>query len=225
MDALMMRLFFSFFISLLITFYLVPIFAAFAAKLGVMDVPDGKIKKHERAVPYLGGVAVYVGFITTLALICPFEDQIFLFLIGITLLLFIGLIDDLLCMKPYQKFLGQLIVAFCFLKSGFYLKECFFLNNIWSIPISLFWILLVINAINLVDVMDGLATTVAICSSVSFFILALFFNQIHVALLLTTFLGSLCAFLWYNKPSAQIYLGDAGSLFCWWFFSYFALFV
>jgi UDP-GlcNAc:undecaprenyl-phosphate GlcNAc-1-phosphate transferase len=136
-----------------------------------------------------------------------------LLLIGTTLLLFIGLIDDLVVLKPYQKFSGQFIAAFCLVRSGFYLKESFFLNNFWSVPLSLFWILSIVNAFNLVDIMDGLASTIAVSATSSFLLIACLNGQWQVALMLTSFLGSVCAFLWYNKPPAHIYLGDAGSLF------------
>ena len=210
---LIVKLFFSVLISFLITFYLVPLLAAFAVRLKVLDVPDGKIKNHEKAIPYLGGVAVYIGFLTSLALVFPFENQILLFIVGSTLLLFVGLIDDLLRIKPYQKFFGQSIAALCFLKAGFHLKELFFLSNYWNIPISFLWIMSVINAFNLVDVMDGLATSLAACATLSFLVVAICFGHYNLTLLLGALLGALIAFFWYNRPAAQIYLGDAGSLF------------
>jgi UDP-GlcNAc:undecaprenyl-phosphate/decaprenyl-phosphate GlcNAc-1-phosphate transferase len=199
-------------ISFLITFYLVPLFASVAQKLGVMDNPDGNLKRHKSATPYLGGVAIYTGFITALALVFPFENNMFLFLVGSTLLLCIGLIDDIIAMSPLQKFIGQIIATFCFLKAGFYLKENFF-SYIPNIAISFIWILSVINAFNLVDVMDGLSTLLASMATISFLICALCFGEYTTALLLAAFLGSLLAFLWFNKPQAKIYLGDAGSLF------------
>jgi UDP-GlcNAc:undecaprenyl-phosphate GlcNAc-1-phosphate transferase len=212
MEAALLKLFFSLSISFLVTLYLVPLLCSLAIKLGVMDVPDGAIKRHAVATPYLGGIAVYGGFIVALALTCPFENQICLLLIGSTMLLFIGLIDDLLVMKPYQKFFGQVIATFCFLKAGLYLKEQFFYHY-WTIPLSAFWILSVINAFNLVDVMDGLATLLAACAAATFLIIALYLQNYTLALLLTAFLGPLLAFLWYNRPPAKIYLGDAGALF------------
>ncbi len=208
-----LKLFFSIIISFLITFYLVPLVMSFAIRLKVLDVPDGKIKNHAKATPYLGGIAVYIGFLVSLALVYPFENQILQFIVGTTLLLFVGLIDDLLCIKPYQKFFGQSVAALCFLKAGFHLKELFFLSNYWTIPISFFWILSVVNAFNLVDVMDGLATTLAMTATTAFIIIALLFGHYNITLLLGAFLGALMAFFYYNKPTAQIYLGDAGSLF------------
>jgi len=161
------KLLFSLLISFLITFYVVPILCAVAIKINAVDVPDGKIKMHKRPTPYLGGIGVFLGFLVALGLTLPFHNNLWLLVIGSTLLLFFGLIDDLIVMKPYQKFFGQIVVALCFLKAGFYLKEQFFYNY-WNIGISFFWILSIINAFNLVDVMDGLATLIAICSTGSF---------------------------------------------------------
>ncbi|MCK5632553.1 undecaprenyl/decaprenyl-phosphate alpha-N-acetylglucosaminyl 1-phosphate transferase [bacterium] len=206
------KLFFTFIISFLFAFYLIPIIRNVAFRLNILDVPDGKVKKHKKATPYLGGIAIYIAFITSLSLTMPFANKMFSFFIGITLLLFIGLIDDLVPLKPYQKFSGQIIAALCFLRAGFYFKSHFF-HNYWAIPISFFWILTVVNAFNLVDVMDGLATTIASCAAFSFLIIALYVQQPVVAIVLCAFLGSLLAFFYYNKPQATIYLGDTGSLF------------
>lgn len=211
--SIVLKLLFSIVFSFLVTFYLVPLFVLFAYRLNVLDVPDGKIKNHKQVTPYLGGASVFIGFLMSLALVFPFENKILLFIVGSTLLLFVGLIDDILRIRPYQKFFGQAVAALCFLKAGFHLKEMFFLSNYWNIPISFLWMMTVINAYNLVDVMDGLATTLAACATFSFFVIALSFGHIQIALLLGALLGSLVAFLWYNKPPAKIYLGDAGSLF------------
>lgn len=208
-----LKLIFGFSISFLLTFYLVPFFSLVAKRFCILDIPDGILKVHEKPVPYLGGLAIYVGFIATLAIIFPFDNKFVLLLLGSTLLLFVGLMDDLLRLKPYQKFFWQMIACFCFLKSGLYLKEKFFVNNLANIPLSFLWILAVINAFNLVDVMDGLATLLAASVAISLLALALMLQKFTLALLLSTFLGALFAFFYYNKPPAQIYLGDAGSLF------------
>lgn len=207
-----LRLLFGALISFLITFYLVPLMCRIAKKHGIMDMPDGQIKLHKEPTPYLGGLAVFIGFLAALAITFPFYNQMMLIIVGLTLLLFIGLIDDLIPLKAYQKFGGQAFGAFCFLKAGFYLKTTFFLSNWWNLVISLFWIATVINAFNLVDVMDGLATLLAICATISFAVVAVASGQQKVLLLLAPFLGALIAFFWYNKPKARIYLGDTGSL-------------
>ncbi|HEX2978534.1 MAG TPA: MraY family glycosyltransferase [Candidatus Babeliales bacterium] len=213
MELIVVKLVFAFLTSFLFTLYLVPLFSSIAFKLGVLDVPDGRIKKHEKPIPYLGGVAVYVGFILSLALTLSFDNRLIFLIVGATLLLFIGLIDDLINLKPYQKFAGQFIAAFCLVRSGLYLKESFFLNNFWGIPLSMLWILSIVNAFNLIDVMDGLACSTAASAATAFFIFACMSQQWQVAFLLASFIGPVVAFLWYNKPPATIYLGDAGSLF------------
>ncbi len=211
-DPFILKMLFAFLIAFLISFYLVPVICRLAVSLNFMDVPDGKIKRHAKPIPHLGGIAVYMGFMSSLVLVLPVENRGYLLLLGSTLLLFVGLVDDLVILRPYQKFFGQCVACLCFLKTGLYLKEQFFYVY-WRIPFSLLWMLTVINAFNLVDVMDGLATILALCSAIAFLIFALLGAQQTVALLLAAFIGSLVAFFWYNKPPAKIYMGDTGSLF------------
>lgn len=200
-------------IAFLFSLYFVPMFCKIAYKLNFVDKPDGKLKKHKKPTPYLGGFAIYFSFLLTLALIFPFESKMLLFMVGSTLLFLVGLIDDLAALKAHQKFLGQVVAVICFLKAGFYLKEPFFLSNYWSIPVSFLWMIGIINSFNLVDVMDGLATLLAITATGSFLVLAFYFNLYPTSVLLSIFLGVLCGFFVYNRPPAKIYLGDAGSLF------------
>lgn len=212
MSSITLRLFFGWVLSFLFTYYLVPIFIAIANKYNIVDCPDGKIKQHASPTPYLGGAAVYLGFLLTLAIVFPFDNQFFLLLVGSSLLFYIGLIDDLIQLRPLQKFAGQTIAVICFVRAGFYLKSHIF-SNFWNIPISAFWMLLIINAFNLIDIMDGLASIVAICCAINFLVIAIFTQQYIPALLLCAMIGSVGAFLCFNKPRASIYLGDAGSLF------------
>ncbi len=224
MTAIILYLIVILSVSFLTTYYLVPFFSRVAQKLSFLDEPDGKIKVQAQAIPYLGGVAVYSGFLAALGIVAivdplfVFNTQFILFLFGITLLMVLGLIDDLIILGPFQKFFGQIIATLCFLRAGFYLKEQFF-YTLWHIPISFFWILSIINAFNLVDVMDGLTSVIGIGAICSFGVIAIYFNDSNALLLLSALLGALCAFLLYNKPPARIYLGDAGSLFVGGFFA------
>lgn len=197
---------------------LVPMMIRLAHKLNAVDNPDGRLKQHTRVTPYLGGMAVYLGFLAALALVFPVSNQLFFMVVGITLLLFVGLIDDLLVLMPSQKFWGQLIAMFCFLRGGFYLKETFFLslNSLWVtcgvMAMSGLWIVGVINAFNLIDVMDGLAATTAFSIAMILAVIAGLLGSYQVVILLVAFMGALVAFFRYNRPVAQIYLGDSGSL-------------
>ncbi len=212
MYAVVLRHCFAGVFSFLLGLYLVPIIIKAALKIGFMDAPDGRLKMQKAPVAYLGGVAIFIPFIATLGLCFPFDNYVLWFLLGATLLLFVGLIDDLKVLKPSQKFFGQLFATLCFLKGGFSLKTPL-LMSAFNISVSMFWLLTIINAFNLVDVMDGLCGTLAVCSAAVFLLFALMQKAYTVSLLLTAFIGSVAAFLIYNKPSARIYLGDAGSMF------------
>jgi UDP-GlcNAc:undecaprenyl-phosphate GlcNAc-1-phosphate transferase len=124
----------------------------------------------------------------------------------------LGLADDLINLSPAVKFFGQFMIAFSFIRAGLYFKEVFF-SELWAIPLSFFWLLVCMNAINLIDVMDGLATTVALSAAFGYLLFALFNGNSATAHVLIIFIGALLAFLYYNRPPAKIYLGDAGSLF------------
>jgi len=211
-NAVIVRHLFSFIFSMLLAIYLIPVLIQAAFKFNVLDVPDGKIKKHKKAIPYLGGLAIYLPFVATLSIAYPFENKILWMILGVTLLLFVGLIDDFKILKPGQKFFGQLLAVFCFLKGGFSLKTNFF-TGFFNIFASGFWMLSVINAFNLVDVMDGLSTLLSIIAGITFLIIALLLKEYATSVLLLAFLAPLLVFFYYNKPQARIYLGDAGSMF------------
>lgn len=212
MKAVLFKHIFSFVFSFLFALYIIPLIIKAAYRLQVLDRPDGEVKVHEKATPYLGGFGVFIPFITTLGLIYPFQNDSLWLLLGSTLLLCIGLVDDLKVLVHWQKFLGQFLAVACFLKGGFSLRTDFF-SGYYNICLSAFWMLSVINAFNLVDVMDGLSSLLALVAATSFCILALWFKQYTVSLLLLAFIGPLLAFFLFNKPPAKIYLGDTGSLF------------
>lgn len=210
---------FGFLFALFITFNLVPIFIEIGRRWKILDNPDGNLKQHKAPTPYLGGAAVFGGVTASLALVFPFHNTHLFFFLGITVLLLVGLLDDLVVLAPRQKFFGQVVAMLCFLKGGFYLKEQFLTALpmlAWPIlwlAVSGFWILTMINAFNLIDIMDGLATTTALCLCANLGFFAYFTGAYYALILILTLAGALCAFLYYNKPLATIYLGDAGSLF------------
>lgn len=203
--------------AVLVSFFTTPLFIKIALARGILDQPTS-LKNHKSPTPYLGGLAVYSSFIIVLALYFPVDWNLSLFLIGSTLLMLVGLVDDLMPLSAFYKFLGQVIAALCFLKGGFSFKQEFLDSFSYSLfPyflmwVSFFWILTVINAINLVDIMDGLASTVAIGALTGFFIFSYFYGLYSVALVIIICIGSLVGFLYFNKTPAKIYLGDTGSL-------------
>lgn len=218
MNNIIARHLFCFIFPLLFTIYLLPILIKIALHFKILDNPDGRIKNHKNSVPYLGGFAIYIPFIATLAIAYPFENQILWLLLGTSLLLLVGFIDDLIVLKPLQKFLWQILAVICFLKGGYSLKTNFF-TDFYNIIFSGFWMLCIINAFNLIDVMDGLAPITSIFATLSFLIIAFLFKQYSLTLLLLAFLAPLIVFMFYNKPPAKIFLGDSGAMFIGGFFA------
>src|SRR5262245_58601322 len=97
----------AFILSFVFALYWTPLMRRAALQLGIMDRPDGGLKQHAEAVPYFGGVAVYVAFLLTVGLLTDFgQDTLGLLLSG-SMALMVGLIDDLGAMTPIQKLLGQ----------------------------------------------------------------------------------------------------------------------
>ncbi len=199
--------------------YFAPVLIKLAHAFNFLDRPNGQLKNHGQPIPYAGGLVVYLGMLVSLMLFFPLKETNTFFLFGSTFLLMIGLIDDCISLSPFQKMSGQLLATICFVKGGLYLKEKFLLAYdhplsyfIWM-SLSSFWMLSIINGFNLIDVMDGLASVVALMASFSFLGMALLAGAYTPAFLLVALSGSLLGFLWYNKPPAKMYLGDAGALF------------
>ncbi|MCK4265016.1 undecaprenyl/decaprenyl-phosphate alpha-N-acetylglucosaminyl 1-phosphate transferase [Candidatus Babeliales bacterium] len=211
MEHVVIRHILSGLFSFTLAFCLIPLMSRLAKRWDILDHPDGSIKIHKVAVPYLGGLAIYISFIVSLIIFYPLKNILWL-IIGVSLLLILGLLDDLKVFSPFKKFLGQLVAVACFLKGGITLKESFFSTGFNTFA-SGFWMLLVINAFNLVDVMDGLSSILSITASLSFFIIALLLGNYSLSILLLIFVAPILAFFYFNKPPAKIYLGDSGALF------------
>lgn len=216
----------AFLIPLVCVWAVTPFFRFIAHKTRIIDIPNGALKKHEQPTAYLGGVAIYTTLCFSYFLLNKVSSLFFLvsgkcYFLGITSLLIIGLLDDIFTISPFKKLLGQVVACFFFLKAGFYFKAPFlenFLPGFLCLPeiifclgivLSLWWMASIINAINLLDIMDGLATTVSFMALGGF---ALYSGTVDRGIILLPILGALSGFFFYNKPRASIYLGDAGSL-------------
>src|SRR5437773_4673369 len=99
-----------------------PLMRRAAEQLGIVDSPDGKLKKHGIAVPYFGGLAIYIGFLLTLGVFTDFGTETLGLLLSGTIALMVGLIDDFGVLSPAQKLLGQTLAALVLIKSGTYIK-------------------------------------------------------------------------------------------------------
>jgi UDP-GlcNAc:undecaprenyl-phosphate GlcNAc-1-phosphate transferase len=204
--------FFAFMLSLGLSLYITPIVRKGALLYDIVDRPDGKLKNQTDPVAYLGGIAVYLAVLLTLALTFDLSREILGILLSGTIIVILGIIDDFKVLPPKIKFIGQAIAAFVLIKSGIYIKLVFL--PLWiNIILSFLWLMVITNAFNIIDVMDGLATGIGCLVSIILFIVAIMNQHVLIAILTIALAGALLGFLRYNFEPAKIYLGDTGSLF------------
>ncbi|MBD3868433.1 MAG: undecaprenyl/decaprenyl-phosphate alpha-N-acetylglucosaminyl 1-phosphate transferase [Acidobacteria bacterium] len=183
-----------------------------ALKFGIVDAPDGALKGHRRPVPYLGGLAIYLAFLLSLAGTVKFDGQVLGILLAGSILVVIGLVDDLGQIGPWTKLAGQLVAVVVLLKSGIFIQLV--ILPLWiSLPVSILWLLAVTNAFNLIDIMDGLSAGTAIIAALALLVMAHLGGLITAAVILAALAGACAGFLKYNFQPARIYMGDSGALF------------
>lgn len=205
-------LFFAFILSFLLTIYGTPIAQRVALNYKILDYPDKKLKKQKNPVPYLGGIIIYFAFISPVSLLFPFNKKLLGILFASSILLIVGLFDDLKALTPFIKFLFQIIATFILIRSGIYI-DLTFLSPVLNYILSFFWIISIINAINIIDIMDGLASSITILASLTIFVISLYNQQFLISILSISLAASLLGFLKFNWEPAKIYLGDSGSMF------------
>jgi UDP-GlcNAc:undecaprenyl-phosphate GlcNAc-1-phosphate transferase len=202
-------------------FLITPIFRSIARKFKILDYPGGR-KLQADPVAYLGGLAIITP-ITLVSLLILFtslstdlKQQLYFGLILPALVIaFVGLLDDIYQLPPWPRFLSQsavgVITSFMLYLSGAGVKV--FDNQLFNSLATILWVVTIINALNFIDNMDGLATSISIVSSLAMYIIAYLNNQYLVAALSLAIFASCLGFLFWNKRPASIYLGDAGALY------------
>src|SRR5713226_4314265 len=202
----------TFILALLVALYGVPVARRAALQFNVVDRPDGRLKHQTAPVPYFGGLAVYLAFLISLALTFEFRQDVLGLVLGGTLMVMLGLIDDFGVLKPWPKLIGQLIAVFVLIRSGIRIEIAAFPDWL-DLLLTVVWMIGIINAINIIDVMDGMAGGVSVVACLWLFVVAVVNQDTIVAVMAVALAGSLLGFLRYNFHPASIYLGDAGSLF------------
>ena len=196
-------------LSFLLALFVTPAVRKFAFKMNCVAAPR-KDRWHSQPTPLLGGIAIFIAFLISYAVFFRGEEGFWILLSGSIVSALLGLVDDFSRMKPSTKLIGQIVVA-C-ITIGFGIK--FELKNaaLISIPLTIFWIVGMMNAMNLLDNMDGLAGGIGVISALTLCGAALLNGQWHVALLMGMLIGATSAFLIYNFPPAKIFMGDSGSM-------------
>ena len=199
-------------LAFLLARYGTPIARSAALRFGVVDQPDGNLKNHAEPVPYFGGLAIYLAVLIPLCLFYEFDARILSILLAGTLVLLLGLIDDFGVLTPGAKFVGQIIAAIVLVKGDVIMRVETF--PLWlNLTMTMLWLVGMTNALNIIDIMDGLAAGIALIGSLVLFVVALINHDTMIAIFTATLAGGLIGFLPYNFRPARIYMGDTGSMF------------
>jgi len=142
-----------------------------ALRFGIVDRPDGRLKTQAAPVPYLGGLAIYLAFLIALALTLHFDERVLGILLAGSIVVIVGLVDDLGQLGPWTKLAGQLVAVSVLIKSGIYIKLTF-LPQPLAMLLSVIWLLAITNAFNLIDIMDGLSAGTAMIAAIMLMVVA-----------------------------------------------------
>ena len=219
---------FAFAIAGCSAFVLTGIARKFAPTLGFLDQPDGNRKLHGRPIPLLGGLAVFLAILLTCGAVllaeCTgrFEPQtdwrfVSVLLVSAAAFCGIGLYDDKYSLNVSDKLILQVVACIPFAASGHNIERVEFLGaaldfGYWGIPFTVLWLISCVNVVNLIDGMDGLASTICLIVATVMTPIALLNGNVGIAILSLIYAGALSGFLIHNSPPAKIFLGDAGSL-------------
>jgi UDP-N-acetylmuramyl pentapeptide phosphotransferase/UDP-N-acetylglucosamine-1-phosphate transferase len=215
-----MAFFLSLLTSFIISFMMLPSLIKIAAEKNIFDEPAER-KLHMYRTPLLGGIAIFAGTMISFLFwsVNYFEIKQLFILTSLLILFIAGFIDDLQPMRPVFKLFLQVVATFITVVfSGITIQGMHGLAGIHMLPgilpfvIAGLFILMMINAFNFIDGVDGLASLIGIISSALFGILFLSVSDNISALLAFSLCGSLIAFLIYNFPPAKIFMGDTGTL-------------
>jgi UDP-GlcNAc:undecaprenyl-phosphate GlcNAc-1-phosphate transferase len=209
----------SFFTSLGLSLLFLPKLAKIAGKIGLMDQPTDR-KNHEEAKPLVGGIGMLMAFVVSSLLFIPLPG-LRGFYAGVIILIIAGFLDDYKELAPGWKFIAQITAALLLiyfsnsilLTFGNLLSAGDINFGIFAIPVTIFCIVGVTNAINMIDGLDGLAGGITLIGLVSFAVLSYLGGHTEMLILCVALSGSVLGFLKYNWTPAKLFMGDAGSLF------------
>lgn len=206
-------------LAALVSYILTPYIKTLAFKIGAVDKPDNR-KVHKKIMPRLGGLAIYIAFLIGVVSSLELTWDIVGILTGATVIVIVGILDDVYQLPAKVKLLGQ-IVAACILIAfdiriewvnnplGGYI----YLDKFISIPLTVFWVISFTNVVNLIDGLDGLAAGVSAIASLTVIFVAIQMGYFHVTVLSAALAGGIIGFIRYNFNPATIFMGDTGSMF------------
>lgn len=207
----------AFVVAVVVTYVLTPMVKNFAVKVGAVDRPDSR-KVHHKVIPRLGGLAIYIGYMVSVLYNVPMTDYVVGLLTGSTVLVLVGIWDDIKQIGPRTKLVGQILAAGVLVAFGIQIDyvtspwgHVIFLEYL-SIPLTIFWIVGFTNIVNLIDGLDGLAAGISLIACVAIFSVTNQMGQTDLAAITLALAGAASGFLRYNFNPAKIFMGDTGSM-------------
>ncbi|AIF53812.1 glycosyltransferase family 4 protein [Pelosinus sp. UFO1] len=208
----------AFTVALAVAYFVTPRVKDLAIKVGALDAPDAR-KVHTRPIPRMGGLAIYAAFVLAVLASMYVSREIMGLLVGGTVILIVGIIDDLKPLPARVKLLGQIVAASVLVMFDIRIEwltnpfgDMLYVEYL-SIPLTILWVVGLTNTVNLIDGLDGLAAGVSTIASVTILLVALQQNFWTVAVLTAALAGSALGFLQHNFNPAKIFMGDTGSMF------------
>jgi len=208
---------FAFIIALVVTMLLIPPVMKWADKIGAIDVPDAR-KVHTQAIPRVGGIAMVAGSVISILLLAELDQQVIAILAGFLVIWGFGLWDDKCDLNYKVKFLGQLLAVVIVVTWGDVIVRTFpfidgHIPDYLAIPLTIFALVGITNAINLSDGLDGLAGGTSLITISIIALLAYDANGEMVLIISMAVAGSVLGFLRHNTYPARLFMGDTGSQF------------
>ncbi len=202
----------------LLAYTMTPLVRVLAFKIGAVDVPlDGR-RIHNKPIPRIGGLAIFLSFTITTVIFCEPSPELTSIWIGGGVLVIVGILDDIYRLSAWLKLIIQLAIAGLAVWNGCVIDHIS-LGGVyvqlggWSIPLSILWIAGLTNAINFIDGLDGLACGVSAISSLSLLLVVMLQGDFVSAIICSILVGSCFGFLPFNSNPARIFMGDTGALF------------
>lgn len=218
----MFKYIFAFIVAGISSAILTPLVIALANQIGAVDVPNDDRRVHTEPVPRIGGLAIFIAFLISIAIFSDLSSQkLFGLIFGSFVIIALGLVDDVKGVNAKVKLLFQIIAASILFHYGFRIE--FFTNisdlnmivnlGFLSYPITVFWIVGITNTINLIDGLDGLAVGISTIAAITLAYVSFTFGRNETLLLSLIIIGANLGFLPYNFNPAKIFMGDTGALF------------
>lgn len=222
--TIVMFIMLAFAVGFLISFASTPTVIALARKIKAIDIPKDSRRVHKKPIPLIGGLAIFYGFLISVLCFAVMEKELIGILVGSVIMVVVGVVDDKCDLNAKLKLLFQILASAIVIYCGVEIEHIAnpFVNwvgpryiqlGLWSIPITMVWIIGVTNALNLIDGLDGLAAGVSSIASVALLSMTLLSQDVNAAIVAAALAGAGFGFLPYNFNPAKIFMGDTGSTF------------